>query len=324
MTRPRYLVTGGCGFIGSHLVDRLQAGGAAVRVLDDLSTGRRENLSGPVDLRIGDVADPATLRAALAGVDGVFHLAAVASVDRCNQAWLPSHRCNQSAAVALFDFARPAALDLPVVYASSAAVYGRCRDLPLSETTPPAPVSAYGADKLGCELHARAGAEVHGLHSIGLRFFNVYGPRQDPRSPYSGVISIFADRIARGQPVTIFGDGQQSRDFIDVADVAACLDGAMARLHAHAAARWEGGREDGVAEIFNVCTGRATTVRDLAHLIGGIVGRRPALTQAPPREGDIRHSVGTPARAQTAFGCRAPRSLKDGLARLLKANLVPQ
>jgi len=316
IARRRYLVTGGCGFIGSHLVDALVGAGAAVRVLDDLSTGARENLTAPCELMLGDAGDPDTLRAALEDVDGCFHLAAVASVVRCNREWGRAHRLNQSAAISLFELARPGALDLPVVYASSAAVYGRSRDLPLRETTPPAPVSAYGADKLGCELHARAGAEVHGLRAIGLRFFNVYGPRQDPASPYSGVISIFADRIARGRPVTIFGDGQQSRDFVYVGDVVNALAKSMDLAH---------GLDPGIdgAPVFNVCTGRATTVAELARTLGRVTGRPAALSFEAAREGDIRHSLGSPVRSQAALGLGPACPLADGLERTLSANLVP-
>jgi len=310
--RPFYLVTGGCGFIGSHLVERLLAGGARVRVLDDLSTGRRANLPRDAELVEGNVADPARLRAALNGVDGCFHLAAVASVVRCNEHWHQSHTANQSATVALFEQARPAAMNLPVVYASSAAVYGRARDLPVGEAARTRPLSAYGADKLGCELHAAVGAEVHGLRAIGLRFFNVYGPRQDPHSPYSGVISVFADRMARGQAIRIDGDGQQSRDFIFVADVVEMLVSAMGRLEAVPAA-------SGHAEVFNACTGKATTIAQLATFLGGVLGRTPAIDHGPAREGDIRHSLGSPERARRVLGVSAAVSLEEGLRRLLDA-----
>lgn len=310
MANPVYLVTGGCGFIGSHLVDRLLNAGCRVRVLDDLSTGRRENLAPQADLTVGDVTHAATLERALDGVDGCFHLAAVASVARCNDDGPGTHAVNQSAAVSLFELARPDSLDIPVVYASSAAVYGHATNLPIGERGPLDPVSAYGADKLGCELHARAGATVHGLRAMGLRFFNVFGPRQDPTSPYSGVISIFADRLARGLPITIFGDGEQSRDFIYVADVVEFLVRAMERTGATS-------RTGGHAEVFNVCTGRATSVCELARTLGRLVHRRPEIRHATAREGDIRHSRGAPGAAEAALGHRAVFGLDDGLARLL-------
>ncbi len=220
-----YLVTGGAGFIGSHLVDALLARGDVVRVLDDLSTGKRENLDPRAMLTVGDVADAAVVAGAMQGVDGCFHLAAVASVELGNRDWLGTHRTNLTGAITIFDAARRARPDrtVPVVYASSAAVYGDTPDLPLAESAATRPLSAYGADKLGCELHGRVAATVHGVRNAGCRFFNVYGPRQDPGSPYSGVISIFFNRIGRGQGITIFGDGGQTRDFIYVADVVEAL-----------------------------------------------------------------------------------------------------
>jgi UDP-glucose 4-epimerase len=221
-----FLVTGGCGFIGSHLVVALVARGDRVRVLDDLSTGRRENLPPGVELVLGDVADPAAVRVAMAGVQGCFHLAAIASVERGVREWLVTHRANLSGSITVFDVAR-AEGGVPVVYASSAAIYGDQKRLPVSEDAIPRPLSAYGADKLGSEQHALVAGQVHGVPTMGLRFFNVFGPRQDPKSPYSGVISIFCDRLSRGEPIDIFGDGSQTRDFIFVADVVAGLLAAM-------------------------------------------------------------------------------------------------
>lgn len=311
---PHYLVTGGAGFIGSHLVDRLTAEGARVRVLDDLSTGHRSNLARDAELLVGDVACRETLGRALAEVDGCFHLAAVASVERCNRDWAAAHRTNLSATVGLFELAAARRPQIPVVYASSAAVYGRAADLPLHEATAAQPVSAYGADKLGCELHARAGAEVHGLRSVGLRFFNVYGPRQDPSSPYSGVISIFADRIAAGAPITIFGDGEQSRDFVYVADVVEGLTRAMAGLHAAPPTR----PTTGTAEVFNVCTGHATTVRELAHTLAEVAGQTPTIRYGAARQGDVRQSLGCPESARDRLGLVARTPLVEGLARLLE------
>jgi len=297
----RYLVTGGAGFIGSHLVDALAARGDQVRVLDDLSSGRRDNLSVPVDFVLGDVADPETAASAMADVDGCFHLAAVASVQRCTEAWLDSHRVNQTGSINLFEAARPR--KLPVVYASSAAVYGDNPALPLQETATTLPLSAYGADKLGSELHGRVAAAVHGVPTTGLRFFNVFGPRQDPNSPYSGVIAIFARRLANAQPVTLFGDGGQERDFVYVADVVRHLLAAQDRLAAGA----PGG------EAFNVCTGRATTIRALAETIATLSGVTLQTTLGPPRAGDIRRSLGSPERAAAALGVRAETGLAEGL-----------
>jgi UDP-glucose 4-epimerase len=309
-----YLVTGGCGFIGSHLADALGARGHAVRILDDLSTGRLENAPAAATVVRGDVADPAVVAAAMAGVDGCFHLAAIASVERGNRDWLGSHRVNLSASVAVFDAARRARPEraIPVVYASSAAVYGDNPALPLDEDAAPRPLSAYGADKLGCELHGRVAAAVHGVPTAGLRFFNVYGPRQDPRSPYSGVISIFCDRLRAGQPITIFGDGGQTRDFVYVGDVVAALAGVMARLERPAEPR-----PRGAAEVFNVCTGRGTTIAELAGLVARLCGVEPRIAPAPARAGEVRSSRGDPSRLVAALGIVAATPLARGLARTL-------
>ncbi|WP_119461743.1 NAD-dependent epimerase/dehydratase family protein [Rhodospirillaceae bacterium SYSU D60014] len=308
----RYLVTGGCGFIGSHLADALVAGGHDVRILDDLSTGRRSNAPEAAELRIGDVADPAAVAEAMAGVDGCFHLAAVASVARCNTDWAGAHRVNLTGAINILSAAR--ATDgqarVPVVYASSAAVYGDNPELPLGEDARTLPLSAYGADKLGCELHARAAAIVHDLPTIGFRFFNVYGPRQDPKSPYSGVISIFAGRVGRGDPLQIFGDGEQTRDFVYVDDVVRCVLAGMRRLQD---ARDETPR----AEVMNVCTGAATAVRQLAEVMIDLAGQRVPIEHQPPREGDIKVSVGDPRTAGQRLNFKATVPLREGLSRTL-------
>ena len=296
------LVTGGCGFIGSHLCDALIARGDRVRVLDDLSTGRRENLPAGVDLIEGDVADARAVGRAMAGADACFHLAAIASVQRGVEDWLGTHRANLTGAITVLNAARERCV--PVIYASSAATYGDCRALPIAEDARQAPLSAYGADKLGCELHARVAGHAFGVPTAGLRFFNVYGPRQDPNSPYSGVISIFCERLRSGQPVDIYGDGGQTRDFVNVRDVVAAL--LAARDNARAA--WT---------AFNVCTGVPTSVADLAHLVGELCGFEPEIRRKPPREGEIRHSVGSPALARATLGLGAPVMLRDGLRELL-------
>ncbi len=295
----RYLVTGGAGFIGSHLVDALLANGHQVRVLDDFSTGKAANLAPRAEVRRGDVADPARVRAAMAGVEGCFHLAAIASVARGNEDWHGTHRVNVGGTVAVLDAAR-AEGRLPVVYASSAAIYGDTGEAVAHEGLRPAPRTAYGADKLGSEQHAAVGALVHGVPSVGLRFFNVYGPRQDPSSPYSGVISIFARRAAERLGVSVFGDGRQTRDFVFVADVVAHLAAAMR----HAEAR-------GGAAVFNVCTGRATSILDLASVLGVT-----QIDHGPARAGDIRHSLGDPRQATETLGVAATVTLAEGLARL--------
>ncbi len=296
-----YLVTGGAGFIGSHLVDALLAAGHQVRVLDDLSTGHRSNLDPRVELAEGCVTNPAAVAAAMAGAAGCFHLAAIASVARGNEDWRGTHLVNQTGTVTVLDAAR-AAGRLPVVYASSAAIYGNLGDVVAHEGLQPDPLTAYGADKLGSELHAKVALRVHGVPSVGLRFFNVYGPRQDPRSPYSGVISIFAGLIAAGKPITVHGDGAQTRDFVFVADVVAHLRAAMRLAEAQQA-----------SDVFNVCTGRATTVLELAQALAAAAGRPTQILDGPARTGDIRQSLGNPDRAIAALGVQADTPLEQGL-----------
>ena len=256
------------------------------------------------DLLVGDVADAGLVAQAMADVDGCFHLAAVASVQRCSEDWLGTHRTNLTGTLTVFDEARRRNPGSPirVVFASSAAVYGDNPEIPLAETARTRPLSAYGADKLGCELHAASAWIVHRIPTVGLRFFNVYGPRQDPHSPYSGVISIFAERIARDRPVEIFGDGLQARDFVYVEDVVAHLVASMDRLS-------QGGR------VFNVCTGRSTSILDLVSAMAEISGRKPGVIHRPARSGDIRASVGDPTAAAREFGFTAARRLIDGLQR---------
>jgi UDP-glucose 4-epimerase len=208
--------------------------------------------------------------------------------------------------VTIFDTARHASSKgpVPVVYASSAAVYGNPGDDwkgRISEGAPTVPLSAYGADKLGCELHGHVAWTVHGVPTVGFRFFNVYGPRQDPASPYSGVISIFANRVAGGVPIRINGDGEQLRDFVFVGDVVSRLTAAMSTI------------EPG-ARIFNVCTGQATTINDLAARLETVFGRGVERIHGPARVGDIRISIGDPARGDAVFGSCAT-SLSEGLAR---------
>ncbi|MCW8086961.1 NAD-dependent epimerase/dehydratase family protein [Sabulicella glaciei] len=300
-----YLVTGGAGFIGSHLIDALLAQGHGVRVLDDLSTGQRGNLDGRAELVIGDVADAALVRRATEGTAGVFHLAAIASVQRSNEDWCGTHRTNLSGTVAVLDAARSAGA-IPVVYASSAAIYGDQGDARIAETATPRPQTAYGADKLGSELHASVAWGVHGVPTLGFRFFNVYGPRQDPHSPYSGVISIFASRAVSGQPVTINGDGLQSRDFIHVSDVVRGLLAGMRSL-----------AEAPRAEVLNLCTGRGTTLLDLVAALGRVTGNKLAASHGPARLGDIRTSLGDPTRVEAALGVTAQLGLDEGLRTLV-------
>ncbi len=307
-----YLVTGGAGFIGSHLCAALTKAGHRISVVDDLSTGRRDNLPDAAELIVGDSGDKALLEPLIAQVHGVFHLAAVASVERSRQAWYATHRVNVSATVALLEaIAQRGGGTIPLVYASSAAVYGDPppQALPLREHTSTQPLTSYGADKLGSELHARVAREGFGIPTLGLRFFNVFGPRQDPSSPYSGVISIFCERLAKGAPITLFGDGEQTRDFIYVRDVVAHLMAAMQQL--------ECGTMPEQAAL-NVCTGKAVSVRQLAETIAQLCGAALQVSEAPARAGDIRHSRGDPTRATECLGVRADTALTTGLQAVLE------
>jgi UDP-glucose 4-epimerase len=194
--------------------------------------------------------------------------------------------------------------EIPVVYASTAAVYGDCNFVPIDERRPAAPLSAYGADKRACELHARVAGSVHRIPTVGLRFFNLYGPRQDPKSPYSGVIAIFADRLARGEPVEIFGDGQQVRDYTHVGDAVCALGRALRAASTS-------------ADIFNVCTGTGTTVQALAEMMAALYRTELVAYRRPARSGEVRVSIGDPRQAAKQLGFEAKTALADGLAATL-------
>jgi UDP-glucose 4-epimerase len=304
-----YAVTGAAGFIGSHLVDALLAAGHEVRGLDDLSSGSRANLDPGCPLVVADVADRDAVRELVEGTDGCFHLAAIASVIRTNQDWIGGNRTNLAGSVAVLEAARDAGC-VPVVYASSAAVYGDLGSRAAHEDMMPSPLSAYGADKLATELHAGAGWHVHRLPSFGLRFFNVYGDRQNPCSPYSGVISIFSRSMALGAPVVVHGDGRQVRDFVHVSDVVRQLLAAMRHVNLRPGAL-----------LANVCTGHGTSLLELLDILGAIHRRTPAFSFAPPRPGDLRESVGDPSRGAALLG-RAAVRLEDGLAALAEQRSI--
>ena len=300
-----YIVTGGAGFIGSHLVEALLAWGDRVVVLDDLSTGKRENLpvSSKVELVQGCVTDAALVEKVMQGARGVFHLAAIASVEMSRLQWEHTHRVNLTGMVNVLAASARLPKPAPVVYASSAAVYGDNQHLPLSESEVPHPLTAYGADKLGCEHHARVAKKVHGVPTLGLRFFNVYGPRQDASSPYSGVISIFADRIAAGKDITFFGDGGQTRDFVYVGDVVRALCAAMSQL--------ESNRE--LCDVVNVCTGQSVSLLQLADILEKITGKVVSKHFEDVRVGDIRTSLGNANKLLKLLGVTAEKPLFDGL-----------
>jgi UDP-glucose 4-epimerase len=296
----KYLVTGGAGFIGSHLVSYLATMGHQVRVLDDLSSGRIGNLQCQADLVIANVCDPDAVMRATSGCDGIFHLAAVTSVARSAEDCVGTHRVNQSATIAILDAARRRG-NLPIVFASSAAIYGE--QCPAIEHLSPAPRSAYGADKAGSELHLQAGWWSFGQPSAAMRFFNVFGPRQDPASPYSGVISVFLSRALASLPLIIHGDGLQSRDFIFVEDVVRFLSPAMDRLH-----------QGPTHFACNVCTGKTTTIHRLAEMAATIAGSPVSIVHGATRTGDIHHSRGDSHLAARLLGVNADIHLEAGLS----------
>jgi UDP-glucose 4-epimerase len=303
-----YLVTGGCGFIGSHLAEALIANGSNVVVLDNLSTGHRSNLTEAAELVVGDVRDHSLLARASQGCNGIFHLAAVASVPKCTQQWHDSHSINLSASIDIFEMA--AECNIPVVYASSSAIYGDVDKTPIGEDDPKHPISAYGADKYAMELHAAAGARTRDLRSFGLRFFNIYGPRQDPSSPYAGVIAVFMRRALDSTPVTIHGSGEQVRDFVYVADAVEACRAAMDRLQ---------GQRTASAEVSNVCTGQATSIQMLASSISDLIRPNLPVSNGPARPGDIMTSIGDPSRLARMLGLKPSTSLQQGLQSILTA-----
>jgi UDP-glucose 4-epimerase len=306
MTRT-VLVTGGAGVIGSHLVDALLAAGDyRVRVLDDLSTGKRENLAqcaDHVELLVGDVRDPRLVAEAVAGAWGVVHLAAVASVARSLEEPVLVNEINVGGTVTLLAAAAAAHVER-LVFASSCAVYGDPRELPVGESTPVAPLSPYAAGKRAGEHYCRVLGVAGGIAATSLRFFNVYGPRQDPGSEYSGVISRFASAALSGSSCVVYGDGLQSRDFVYVADLAQACVRALERA-------------PGKGEAVNVGTGSQTTLLELIAALGAALGTELAVEHAPRRDGDIRESQADVGLAQALFGYAPQTGLDQGLAQTL-------
>jgi UDP-glucose 4-epimerase len=307
------VVTGGAGFIGSHTVDRLIGAGHHVVVLDDFRTGKRANLahhagSGKLDVAICDVshgifAALAPLTARRGPVERIVHLAAQVSVVQSVENPLVDMQVNYGGTLHVLEYARATGVK-KVVFASSAAVYGDVAALPVGEDAPTRPVSPYGIDKLASELALDYYAAVHGVPTTALRFFNVYGPRQDPSSPYSGVISIFADRARAGRPLTVFGDGGQTRDFVYVGDVVRAIVAALG---------------DGADRVVaNVATGNEITVLELARTIVSLCGGRSAIEHAPARAGEILKSRARIERLRQELGIVAETRLVDGLRETLR------
>ncbi|HYC48461.1 MAG TPA: NAD-dependent epimerase/dehydratase family protein [Burkholderiales bacterium] len=300
----RVLLTGGAGFIGSHTAEALLEAGADVVIFDNFSAGRRNNLPRHARLRVveGDLRERDAVAAAMDGCTHVLNLAAQISVPLSIEQPGNSAHHNVAGFANVLDCARHAGVER-VVFASSAAVYGQPQAVPLTEESPTRPMSPYGLEKLVNEQQAALFERLFGLSAVGLRYFNVYGPRQDPASQYAGVISRFASRLLADEPLTVFGDGLQTRDFVFVKDVA--------RVNVRALTS----RETGYC---NVGTGRSVTLLELIDALAACAGRTPQITFGPPAVGDIRESAMTPQRMRGWFGGFETVSLTAGLAALLE------
>jgi nucleoside-diphosphate-sugar epimerase len=304
--RMRALVTGGAGFIGSHIVEGLLQSGASVRVLDNFSSGKRANIEsfkGDLEILEGDLRDAGCIKTATREVDLVFHLAAFVSVP---QSMVEPETCfavNVTGTVSLLEAARLAGVR-KVILSSSTAVYGNPDQFPTNEEMPPQPLSPYALSKQVNELYARLYTRTFNLPVIALRYFNVYGPRQRPDSEYAAAISIFTRRLVSNEPITIYGDGRQSRDFIFVKDVV--------RANLRAA------ESDAAGEVFNICTGHETTLLDLLEELSEVSPGQPVVHFAAPRPGDVYRSLGDPEKAAAILGFHAETSLADGLAQTVE------
>ncbi|VVQ33804.1 UDP-glucose 4-epimerase [Pseudomonas fluorescens] len=309
MTADRILVTGGAGFIGSHLVEALLESGYSVRVLDDLSSGKLSNL--PIDrchltLVVGDVADAPTVERAMKDCSAVVHLAAVASVQASVDDPVATHQSNFVGTLNICEAMRQAGVRR-VVYASSAAIYGNNGEgMAITEDTPKNPLTPYAADKLASEHFLDFYRRQHGLEPVILRFFNIYGPRQDPSSPYSGVISIFSERAQKKLPITVYGDGEQTRDFVYVNDLVKVLVQAV-------------GESKPIIEPVNVGFNRSTSVNELVATLSELLGRPVTLNHDAPRSGDIKHSRADNSRLLERFSLSSPTCFAEGLGQLLRS-----
>ena len=307
MAEGPVLITGGAGFIGSHLADALLAKGYSVRVLDDLSTGKRSNLQlddPRIELIEGDVADAALVAKVMVGCCAVAHLAAVASVQASVDDPVRTHQSNFIGTLNVCEAMRQAGVKR-VLFASSAAIYGNNGEgQSIDEDTAKAPLTPYASDKLAGEHYLDFYRRQHGLEPAVFRFFNIFGPRQDPSSPYSGVISIFSERAVKGLPITVFGDGEQTRDFVYVEDLVDLL------VQAIEAPTLEVG-------AVNVGWNQATTLKQMLQALREVVGDLPPITYGPARSGDIRHSRANNQRLLQRFTFPEQTPMSVGLARLL-------
>lgn len=304
----RILVTGGAGFIGSHIAEALVRRGDRVRVLDNFSSGRRENLAPfakKIELVEGDLRDRECVRRAVTGCDYVIHQAAVPSVPRSVADPLTSHEANATGTLHLLLAARDAGVKR-VVSASSSSVYGESPELPKREEMLPRPLSPYAATKIMLEYYQGMFHSLYGLEAVSLRYFNVFGPRQDPTSQYAAVVPIFITRLLAGEPPTIYGDGEQTRDFTYVDNVVEANLLALTAPHA-------------AGQVFNIACGDSTTVNRLFSEIARLLGSALSPIYAPPRPGDIRDSLADTTRARELLGWRPQVDLVEGLSRTIRS-----
>jgi nucleoside-diphosphate-sugar epimerase len=301
-----YLVTGGAGFIGSHLTEELVRRGERVRVVDSLITGKRQNLAHipRVEFLEGDLADPEVAKQAVAGVDYVLHQAAIPSVPRSVVDPVTSHRANVDASLNLLVAARDAHVKR-VVYAGSSSAYGNTPTLPKTESMPTGPLSPYALQKLVAEQYCQLFTNLYGLETVTTRYFNVFGPRQDPSSPYSGVISLFISALCDGRRPTIYGDGGQTRDFTYVANV---VDGVLRACHAPEAS----------GEVINVATGGRVSLNELFRTVRDLVGGQQEPIYAETRAGDVRDSQADIEKARRLLGYQPIVSFADGLKKTVE------
>lgn len=307
VTTERVLVTGGAGFIGSNLVDALLADGSyTVRVLDSFATGRRENLThclSDIELVEGDLRDLETVEEAVDGVQLILHEAALPSVSRSVKAPVTTNAVNTEGTLKLLSAARRAGVRR-LVFASSSSVYGDSLQLPKTEEMHPRPMSPYAVTKLAAENFCRVFSEIYGLETIALRYFNVFGPRQDPTSQYAGVIAKFISCALRNEPYTVYGDGTQSRDFSFIDNVVAANLLALRVPHV-------GG------EAINIACGERIQLLDMVAALNSLTGRNIAVQHVEPRPGEIQHSQASIERAASVLGYRPVVGFSEGLARTL-------
>jgi len=301
-----YLVTGGAGFIGSHLTEELVRRGQRVRVVDSLITGKRQNLAHipGVEFIEGDLADLAVAKRAVEGIDFVLHQAAIPSVPRSVQDPITSNTANIDASLNVLVAARDARVKR-VVYAGSSSAYGDAPTLPKVETMPTAPLSPYALQKLVAEQYCQMFTRLYGLETVTIRYFNVFGPRQDPSSPYSGVISLFISALCEGRQPTIYGDGGHTRDFTYVANV---VDGVLRACEAKGAS----------GEVINVATGGRISLNQLFRTIRDLVGARVDPIYADPRPGDVRDSQADIEKARRLLGFEPKVGFDEGLKKTVE------